>query len=314
MLVKKFPSQSHNSFEVYTPRLTITRPTLQSNRRAYELDKDLHMSISQDISELKDLFAQNTSLIDRKLASLDSIASRVDHCQANGGGQSFDVIRYQLNDLLGKLENRLVELQGRRRREDAPGLTNGMFSGSDDKFRNKTRSEAGSRMGRKSSTGNLGLDHSTRSSMAGFGEHNYNEKNSKELNRFSTNNFDRSFNDTSHTINTDRSTRQYKLSGIEELVEDLFERERNETLNDAYDSLTSIQRGNGGSPNDAIAQLRVYFNSIINIVRPGLKEDFGRVLKSAGDLTETIPYNERNVQGLNDLVHLVENMIGAFTE
>lgn len=310
------------------------------------------MSISHEINQLKELFAQNTSLIDQKLVSLDSIAHRVDLWKGRDGykNESFDLIRYQLNDLLGKLESRFEDLQSKRNSHKADNLADIDDSRNEEtKFNNRNypryeeigtkytnkkypSEDGGSRLStRKSSVGSLpGFDEmqsrnldrkfSGRSTMDRIEGYTSSDK------QHGVNCIGDKFERSSHARGNyvgeefDRNSRHYNgLSGIEELVEDLFEdlfeRERNKTLDDAYDSLTSIQgSGNVGSPNDAIVQLQVYFNSITNIIKPELKDDFGSLLKSTGNLTECVPYNDRNVRGLNELVQLVENMIGAFTE
>lgn len=306
------------------------------------------MSISHEIKQLKDLFAQNTSLIDQKLVSLDSIAHHVDLWKGRDGykNESFDLIRYQLNDLLDKLETRFQDLQSKQNshkadiddsRNEEIKFNNRNYPRNeeiDTKFtnRNHPSEDGGSRLStRKSSVGDLsGFDEihsrnldrkfSVRSTLAGIEEYTSSDK--QHGGNYINNEFERSSQARGNYVGEefDRTSRHYNgLSGIEELVEDLFEdlfeRERSKTLDDAYDSLTSIQgSGNVGSPNDAIAQLQVYFNSITNIIKPGLKEDFGSLLKSTGKLTECVPYNDINVRGLNELVQLVENMIGAFTE
>lgn len=310
------------------------------------------MSISHEINQLKELFAQNTSLIDQKLVSLDSIAHRVDLWKGCDGykNESFDLIRYQLNDLLGKLESRFEDLQSKRNSHKAYNLADIDDSRSEEtKFNNRNypryeeigtkytnkkypSEDGGSRLSiRKSSVGSLsGFDEiqsqnrdrkfSGRSTMDRI--EGYTSSDIPHGGNYIGDKLERSSHARGNYVGEelDRNSRHYNgLSGIEELVEDLFEdlfeRERNKTLDDAYDSLTSIQgSGNVGSPNDAIVQLQVYFNSITNIIKPELKDDFGSLLKSTGNLTECVPYNDRNVRGLNELVQLVENMIGAFTE
>ena len=310
------------------------------------------MSISHEINQLKELFAQNTSLIDQKLVSLDSIAHRVDLWKGRDGykNESFDLIRYQLNDLLGKLESRFEDLQSKRNSHKTDNLADIDDSRNEEtKFNNRNyprneeigtkytnkkypSEDGGSRLStRKTSVGNSsGFDEmqsrnlvrkfSGRSTMDRI--EGYTSSDKPHGGNYIGDKFERSSQARENYVGEefDRNSRHYNgLSGIEELVEDLFEglfeRERNKTLDDAYDSLTSIQgSGNVGSPNDAIVQLQVYFNSITNIIKPELKEDFGSLLKSTGNLTECVPYNDRNVRGLNELVQLVENMIGAFTE
>ncbi|ODV76740.1 uncharacterized protein CANTADRAFT_8339 [Suhomyces tanzawaensis NRRL Y-17324] len=87
--------------------------------------------------------------------------------------------------------------------------------------------------------------------------------------------------------------------------------ERDQSINNTYESLTSDR--DASTPGEAVALLQTYLDSILNIIKPNLKNNFCEVVEATGELVAATPMNTVNENNMNELISLIESTIGAFT-
>lgn len=267
-------------------------------------------AITTSIIELNQLLDENDALIELRINNLNNITSRIDKLTLETG--TFKSMRGRLTKLLEKLENEPPVLV----QPERPSKSEHTLS-PQDPSRGQLKEPKEREFRELSERETKELKEVPKETLRSFRDQNPNmSSHEPNTNRSFQENANRSFHDKSNrsyddTIDPNASLLMNQTLNNSLILEE-FTRDRDQSLTEAYESLTSIE--GTAEPLETLDSLQNYLYSISNILKPSLRTTFSDIIVSTGELVRDTPLNGLNMRNLNDMISLIENTIGAFAD